>query len=303
MTPYRQPVPRPSVSGLDEYEVAIRRAAFRRKVVTFGATAVFFLSPFGYIGWKLFEQHRAEVVAHEAELLDAAEQKEMDDLLAKADAALDTQEAKWKAATTPAALAAVKESDDDCSSAPSAPDAQSADSYIKYGSIDMSYFGNADYTLIKGGNASEADPVSYPRRRLADVRAKSSKKEATKDDLDTARSIVLGTGGRAIFVDVSDETEPDVSFGPDVDGDGTFDPGSLHGRAYLYRVDEGRIVCAGDLEAESSPTVDVRYFTTTINGSPITDTFARHEGEKAGVQRDFQVQIRRALATGLRAVP
>lgn len=74
-----------------------------------------------------------------------------------------------------------------------------------------------------------------------------------------------------------------------------FIPGYVRGRAYLYHYDMGRVICAADIHAESSESVE--YRTTTIAGGVnLGDPLAAY----GALQADLQDQVRRTIARDLR---
>ena len=305
MTPYRQPEPPPESSGTGDLEAAIGRMAARRRALMGGLIAAGLLlvaAPYVYIGYGRHAVAVADAAQRRAEQLNDAEQNELDDLLARADVSLAAENTAFQNATSPAALAKTGTGEGICSDAPSAPEGEAAASYIRYGSIDAVYFGNASYVLVHGDDTSPASPVASWRSIIARVRAANAKHEATRTNLTETRDILTGRNrGVILFIVVASETDPDVS-APASDGKSGFDAGELRGRGYLYRNADHRVACAGDLSVTSSPSVDITTFTTTLSGVPINGTMAQLEAARSGVKRDFEVQIRRALATDLHAL-
>jgi hypothetical protein len=291
-------VPPPSTREADDIDLAIKTMAARRRRTMIGlalGAVLLVASPYLFIAYGMHRQWTAEDDAKRAEQLNDSEQKEMNDLLSRADAALAAQDTAFRNATSKAALDAIQVGEGNCSDSPSAPTGPAADSYLRYGSIDGNYFGNAAFTLVTNDDVSKASPVAYARDVIDRIRTANTGHSATKTDLEDARDIVNGSRrSSTIFIVPEDQKEPDVTF-----SDGTFTPGFLRGRAYLVRDDTHRISCVGDLDVHNSPTVDVTYFTTTISGVPIAGSMAQLEGERAGVKRDLELQIRRALATDL----
>ena len=257
-------------------------------------------SPYLYMAYGMHQQSVAEEGAKRAEQLNDAEQKELNDLLSQADAAIAAQEAAFRNATSKPALDALQMGEDACPDAPSAPTAEAADSYLKYGSIDMIYFGDASYTLVSGDDTSKASAARYARADTDRIRTANQGHSATRTQLAEARDIVLGSRhGTTIFISVADQEEPNVTTSGGAGDTGSFTPGFVRGRAYVYRDDLRRITCAGDIDAQNSPTVDVTYFTTTVTGVPVAGSMAQLEAEKSGVKRDLELQVRRVLATDL----
>jgi hypothetical protein len=77
----------------------------------------------------------------------------------------------------------------------------------------------------------------------------------------------------------------------------TFYPGHVRGRAYLWSRGGAGVICAADVEATNSDSVDVTR--PTIGGVEATSTGAEDRG---ALQADLDRHLEQAIASGLRAV-
>jgi hypothetical protein len=306
--PFREAPETPPPPSTDAAEALLKKHLARRRALLIGLAAggvLVCLSPFFYIAYGIVHESMAARAAKKAQELDAREAKELAGLLARADAALVEREAAFERATSPAALATAGTGGGGrCPWSPSAPSYTAADSYVKYGSIDMNYFGSAAYEVVSpAGAAPKASHLAHVRTTIDSARASLAAKTATKRQLADVARIADGTTfatAREILLVVDRKVEPHVVGA--LAGDVTYDGGELSGRAYLYRHATKRIACAGEIDAENSKTVDIRYMTTVIRGTALPDDFAKRQATKAALERDLEVQIRNKLATDLEAV-
>jgi hypothetical protein len=130
---------------------------------------------------------------------------------------------------------------------------------------------------------------------------------ATREDLAAARSIAslqAWSGGSDTLLFAEEIVDAKMTRDPDTQRIG-FVAGRVVGRTWVYSYDESRIVCAGRVEGRSSPTVEVKYRSTSI--SPTLEdpaTFlARTEAEKNKLWEDLVSQTKSAAKASLRAVP
>jgi hypothetical protein len=84
-----------------------------------------------------------------------------------------------------------------------------------------------------------------------------------------------------VFLVVDKEVEPVPQQGT------TFKPGEVVGRAYAYSIAQAKVVCAGVVDVKSTPTLE----------TPPQDDQA-----KQMLFRDLELQLRLAIASGLRAI-
>jgi hypothetical protein len=174
---------------------------------------------------------------------------------------------------------------------------------VKYGSIDLNYFGSASYQVVPAGSTPVASALASARTTVDGAREALAKKIATKRHLAEVKRIADGTAfasAREILLVIDKTVEPRVHGG--IAGEVTYDGGELSGRAYLYRHATRRIACAAEIEAENSSTVDIRYTTTVIRGTALPNDFSKREATKAALDRDLEVQVRTKLATSLESV-
>jgi hypothetical protein len=76
----------------------------------------------------------------------------------------------------------------------------------------------------------------------------------------------------------------------------TYAPGEVDGRAYLYDFETGRVACAGDVHATSSPNVGYAY-ATAADAPP---ELGRHASLTATLEDDLRVAIASAVARAVR---
>jgi hypothetical protein len=74
----------------------------------------------------------------------------------------------------------------------------------------------------------------------------------------------------------------------------SFEPGELTGRAYVYDFGEHRVICAGDIQAASSRTIEYSYVAAS-NGPAAMDEGPRLS---ASLDEDLDLQIQRAIRRG-----
>lgn len=267
----------------DEADEMIRRANARRSKrwpFIAGVLALFSL-PFLYIGWAHWSKHRQE---HRFDL-DADGRKELAQKLDDADKEIAKREATYRAVVTREKLAAIEPAAALCPINASYP-------------IELTR-PNADVPLADT-IAQHASTVRWFRKKLADG-------IANLDDLRRARSLASQdgwSGGSDTLLFADEIVEARMTRDPETYRIG-FAPGRVVGRSYVYSYDASRIVCAGRLEGKSSPTIEVKYQSTSI--SPTLEdpaTFlARTEAEKSKLWEDLVSQTKTAAKESLRAVP
>lgn len=312
--PYREPSPAtvdPTADG--DFEAEFHKKLARRRALLMGLLGVGVLvvaSPFLYIALGVYRAEDRERAHAKASQLSDAQVAELGDLLDRAGPLLTAREADFRAAIPSDDLERLQPGDGTCSDAPQAPTASAASSYSEYGSIDGNYFGNASYTLVgvtsdrntldlrrlyeapRVATLNELSLTSGARATVERVRGSNAKREATKADLEELRVLSSGSSAKLTFVVVRELTEPLV----DSAGKGTYVGATLRGRAYVYRTDLRRIACVGDIDVHNSPSIDIRY-QAPANGLPTSN---RTDAAQVTLQRDLDIQIRRALATDLR---
>jgi hypothetical protein len=306
--PFRQnaaPPPPPSTDGFEaEFEAQLRSKRRRlAALVVVGLCVV--LSPFFVIFYRSVSAGLAhkefERKYEEAHRLTDAEKRELDAGLATAAAALEKRERTWADRTYASALGDVEPGGGRCHLAPSAPTITAADSYVKYGSIDLYYMGSARYRTVPGGaSLGPSSELRSARGKLDDVRTRVATGKADRDDLERVRGLISGRYFEDLqeTVVVSTRYKAPSPYG----GPGGYEGGELAGRAYLYDHDAERIVCVGDIDAESSESVGVQYMTQGYGAGLGEYDPARTTALKGALERDMEMQIRRAIASELRAV-
>jgi hypothetical protein len=266
---------------MSEADEMIRRANARRKkrwpfvVVALGIFALPFLF-IGYAYWaKYRRQHRDDLGSEDrAELareLDGAKKE------------IAQREVAYRAAVDSAKLSAIEPSSAPCRMDP-------ASSFVVVRASEPVPIGDTLEQLTSR--------VKYLEERLRGG-------EVTRTQLDEVKRIT----SKAAFAGMSD-----AFFVADemVDARMTLDEetkrigfvaGHINGRAFLYSYDDARIACAGRFEARSSPTIEVKYESTSL--SPTLEdpaTFqARTGAEKRRLSEDLVSQARIAAKDSLRA--
>lgn len=266
------------MSDVDEM---IRRANARRKKrwPFFAVLLGIFSLPFSYIGYARWAKHRAE---HRFDL-DAGGRSELAKKLDVAEKEVAKREAVYRAAVPREKLAALEPSDTPCPSAAMLPsEVTRADDPAPLGST-----------------------LSGLTSRLAELRKKLGEGRATTEDLRVAEAIggSAWDGGTETLLFADEIVEARMTRDPDTKRIG-FISGRVTGRTYLYSFEAGRIICAGRFEARSSPTLEVKYQSTSISPTledPAT-SLARTEAEKTKLREDLFTQAQGAARDGLRAL-
>lgn len=256
--------------------------------------------PFAWYALQLVLRSREEAAARAAAQLSAEERTEAEQLVGQAERALREADAEFSAGMSPEALARIKldEGDAECPYRLAPPTLEAARSYVQYGSIDMNYFGSLSYMLRQPGEPiGESSTVAVRRYQLQRIGEALRAGRAEKHDLRALRE--LGTvRGTSIVVLVESQVPALVSsaIGPGV----SYTAGRLAGRAYLYSFAQKRVACAGFIEAVNSPQLDIRF--SYMKDNFLDKSSKQEQSAKAALERDLEVQIRRALAAGLHAV-
>jgi len=197
-------------------------------------------------------------------------------------------EAAFRAATTPEALAALTVTDERCH----APLDASAVGRSNTKTLDTKYFQVWTVRRVKAGAPIGASRGCDPWEDALDLARTARSRSALATVDRSAHAKAIGSFEALVFV--SDEKAP-VST-----GGGTFTPGALRGRAFVYDYGAGRVVCAGDIDTASSESVPVRYRYHEMN--VLDEEWKRNLAAPKALERDLEAQLRRAITTQLKRV-
>jgi hypothetical protein len=285
----------------DDFEAQFVRSTRRRRAILTVVLTAVVVAPFAYVWWQRHkvvveidarheeqaERERAEEAFRNRPLSESEAQR-LRQLAPSTRQALLDMRAAWQRNVTPEALAAREPTDVRCPVAFRAPTIQAGESYARYGSMDGNYFGDMRYEVF---GADQPIPEPEFARMLAEVDAIAAHIAGGKllrPDLDALSR--LGDPGDKLFVLADKRVEPVVE-------QGGYLAGQIVGAAYLYRYAQGRVICAGEIDAKNSPEIEISY--THFGGD---QQYKEREAAKVVLARDLDVALRRAIATGLRAV-
>lgn len=285
---------------MDDIE-AFERSTNRKRQVRMFILAAVIASPFLYLGWSC-KQKRDRIAAREEAYersiaLSAADKDEMKRLVTERKQVFTAARAAWTQLVTREALAAITPGDAPCSYRFTAPTAQAADSYREHGSIDGNYFGNASAVQFAAGAPLVPRDLDADLRALAEAERLLATGEAKRPHLDALRP--SRSVDKSVFIVVDRETAPVVMGG--VGGVTSFVPGELAGTAYVFAYDPPRIACAGPIAARNGESFEFAF--SYMEGNVLDEQMKADASARATLQRDLEIQVRRALATSLRAVP
>ena len=260
---------------------AFTRSTTTKRWVMIGLLVAVIAAPFVYVG-NTCRQKQNKIDAREAEYrgaqqLSASDRAALDQAIARARSTYTAARQAWAAAVANDALAALAPSAKPCEYEFDAPTAKAAESFVKYGSVDANYFGKGAFTSFSASEPVRDDQLRGATSTIDGIAGLAAQGYGTRAHLDQLRTLPTHV---VVFV-VDREVEP-------VAGTGTaYTPGEVAGRSYVFSVAQKRIVCAG--------TVDVR-------NAPNMETSPRNDEAKMMLFRDLEMQIRQALARGLRAI-
>ena len=313
MQPFREPAADRDTSAVDrelDAMLAAAQARARRNRtwmgLALGGVALLAVSPFlfmmGRMGLETLERGREA----RARRVSAAERPAAEEALRAARATVARRRTAFESATSPAALEALVPALGRCPFSLGAPIGNAATAYVTHGSIDGNYFGRWQLTRIDARGAKTArsrvapdllllrgaaDGTSAGASTLDAFEAALAKGTAEKQELEAVRRLANASeAGLDVLFRVDEERAPVPAPGLSAGYDGGF----VTGRAYLYDRPSGRVACVADVDASSSPSVDVRYVTQGL-----LDT-SRTNALRAALARDLEVQTRVAISRGLR---
>ena len=255
----------------DPHIKAFTRSTTTKRYVMIGLLAAVIAGPFIYV-WneRRVKQNkidaRREAYAQPYEPPPPVDRTKSEKAIAPVRQRFLAAQQAWGAATTPEALAAIKPSDKPCEYAFAAPTDKEIEGFVKYGNPDASYYTKGAFVTFNAGDPVRDLQITGPLRELGILNT-----EAELARLPT----------HAVFVIIDKDVEP-------VPGTGkAFTSGEVKGRSFVFSVAQARLVCAGVVDVKNTPNVE---------------TPPQDEQAKQTLFRDLEVQIRKALATGLRAI-
>lgn len=276
----------------DAAHVEFERAHRRRRRQLAVVIGLLVLVP---LSWLVVIEVRA-ALAKRAARLTADQKAELAAMLDLREALAQQRVLRWNEVVKREALAALKLGTGDCPLKIKPPSQASAAAYVKYATHDQAF---ETWTLCILRPAADApscartyaiDPeVALLRSRLVDD-------DVYAWDLDQVKSALPVIEPPAVVVVVEAEVRPVVQ-SPST-GQVSFSPGTLTGRSFLYAPEQGRFVCAGEVSARNSKTVDIEY---NHFGEARTAQQSQAEYEtREALGRDLELHLRFASPKALR---
>lgn len=270
----------------DELERELKRSARNRKIMLGAVIGAIVVLPLGKLMWHVYSvnKHNAEIEdrwdeqrredeAYANRPLTADESARLRELAPKLADSVKQQHAAWAAAMSPAALDAIEPGEDACP-------------------VDVEHM---SYELYDRGAPIPDDDFDASIRDADQIAARVAAGRLTRKDLEEAERLASPDG--TVLIVVADEKHDPIVLGD------TYDGGSIEGTAYVYRYAAQSVICAGHISAANTDSVDIHYTYTTMQGAPLDQELKRDEAARAALDRDLQVQVGRAMASSLHAVP
>ena len=292
----------------DEFEGHIARSKRRRTIVLVVVIGALITVPTGMLWWS----HHQEVARHDADEarakaaiardeaertrpLTAEETTELDTIADAMGRGLTKMRTAWSTIDR-ATLGSLAPTDHPCSVKIAAPDPAAAERYVQKGAGDASpEVGAFDLAIVEPAAAILEPPslvATETSYRRIDV------KQRKRADLEAIRAI--GLPKPYLIVLVEQRAAPTVV--------GNFyEPGRISGRAYLYSHAQGAVLCASTVDVRSSSTISTEFLSDKSVAKTVAVGIGSEPNERpaaiASLDRDLEVELWRALATSLRAVP
>jgi hypothetical protein len=244
-------------------------------------------SPLLYFGWKVQRRFAAHAAYEEAERkaneLSADELAALRKRLPEVSAMLDATAPAFAAATTPAVIAALVPTGGQCLAGLVPPTLRTIDA-----------------NAARGGFADDAGNVyvrvvTSARSTLSWVADRIEKDEVKQPDRQQVERVARDVGP-TVWV-VGKEVPAFVSVGP---GAVSYTPGRVHGQALVYDHRAGRIVCAGPIDVENGPSIDISY--SYMKDNFLDQDRKAHEAATAILAKDLELRVRREVAMKVVAV-
>jgi hypothetical protein len=272
---------------------AFERATRRSRTIKIVLVFLVVCSPLIYLGYKNYAkraeiQERRDAYAREIALTEA-DKTELTAAIPRARKSIVDAGNRFVNVVTPAALEALEDEGQPCPYHITGPSMGAGESYIKYGSIDMNYFGNASYRLYAPG-APIVPPIDDDLATIDEIAKRFATKQADKNDL--ARVKRLERSMEDFLFVVGEQKAPTIL-------SDSYIPGQLTGFAYLYSWSANRVVCFTSLAAQNREQIEIEY--SAMVGNALDEQMKKNDAAKAVLERDLQVQIRTAIAARLHA--
>lgn len=280
---------------MDEVE-AFRRSTARRRNIKLGLLALVIASPFLYLGVQCRERHaridKAEAEYRKSLELTDAEVAALKLRIGESRQQIAAARAAWASAVTPAALAALEPGEVHCRVSLHAP-TQAAESYIPHGSIDGNYFGAGSY-LYGAGAPIPDEALASAAATIEEAAARVAANKADRNDIRRVEDLP----DTAIFIVADERSEPVVT--TSATGIGSFLPGHIGGRAFVYDVFRKAIVCTADIDVRNSESIKFDF--SYMEGNYLDEEIKMREAATTMLVRDLRTKVRQALAKELRDV-
>ncbi|HUS30100.1 MAG TPA: hypothetical protein VMZ53_16450 [Kofleriaceae bacterium] len=290
----------------DPHAKAFRRATIIKRIWMFGLLIAVIGIPFWWLLWSRHKENEKrekwrrqyEQTSYQppapvlpptppADLLPAAEQAELANQAAALDFKLAESLTNWEQLTAPAVLAKLKAGSEPCAYPVTPPPKDAGDDFIKTGDNDTKVFAPSDFMgyLAKDGVVPSDELYEY-QRNLKQVLALFEKGAATARTKE--RWAVITEPFMFVLIDRSDEPEIlDMTSTPI-----SFKPGRVTGRAYVFSIKDGKMVCTGAIDAKSSPPAAAAAYLDGVTSESVAGKV---------LHRELEVRIREGLAN-LKAV-
>jgi hypothetical protein len=168
------------------------------------------------------------------------------------------------------------------------PSAEAADTYIRTGDIDAKAFESSAFESYEVDTTTEPLPDGELRQddaMLADLEQRLSTGTATGGDRELLADLIPST----TYIIIDSDTDAEVTqTAPRI----TYTPGVVTGRAYVFSLDDAKFICAANVTASNTPSEQAPKFLAGVGRAPQAREI---------LHRELEVQLRRALASGLRA--
>jgi hypothetical protein len=265
----------------DPHIKAFTRSTSTKKYVMIGLLVAVIAAPFVYVGNTCRKKQQKIDAQHaewrmEKEQLSDGDRKALDAAITASLQRYTAAKQAWPAAVAPPALAALKSSASPCEFKFAAPSPQAVQQFVKYGSMDDNFADNP-FLSFKAGETPQDLQVDRPLRQIEGIAKRAAQGDGMRGDIDNLRQLPT----HVVFVMIDKETEPVPEAGT------AYKPGEVLGRGYVFSVAQRRIVCAGVIQARNAAGIE---------------TSPRDEEARETLFRDLEMQVRQALATGLRAI-
>ena len=264
--------------------VAFGRSARVKRWVSLGLLVVVLASPFVYLIHKHLTAGSDRPAA--ASMTDE-ERAELAATTTRLRGAITATRASWPRVTAPAALAGIVPGPKACEFRFDAPMQRDADRFIRDGAGGA--LGRTTFASYRaGGTSIRDDQLAAMARIVEGVDARLADSRADAFDRERLASITP----QFVFLIIDQEIEPAITAtSPKV----SFTPGAVIGRAFVFSVQSGRIVCAAKIDVRNTPDDTYLDGVTRVRGP-------RKEDAAADVlHRELEIRIRQQLATELRS--